>query len=138
MLLLTSTSDNISIITGGSAVVATHASWMDSNSTNVVPGRQDTIVNTPTTTIVVPAPGVDSQHDVKTLVVSIDDDIGEQVTVVHTDGLNAVVLVDAFLAAGATLMWLPRQGWSMMTGLAVSRGAHRTLPRSSGFVRSAA
>lgn len=123
MILLTSTSDFIGLITGGNATVTAHASWMDSSSTTVTPGRQDTTISTSTTTVVVSSPDTNTQRDVKTLVISNTGTFGEDIEVIHTDGMNQVVLFSAPLAAGQTLMWLPRTGWAQMSGYGVKSAA---------------
>ena len=123
MILLTSTSDFIGLITGGNATVTAHASWMDSSSTTVTPGREDTTVSTPTTTVLVPPPGANTQRDVKNLVITNTSSFGEQIEVGHTDGVHALSLVSLFLAAGAALMWLPRTGWSQVGGNGVRSAA---------------
>lgn len=132
MLLLASTSDLLRVITGQSVTVDVHASWADLNGTTVTPGRTNTPITTGTTTTVVAAPASSTFRTVKTLTIrnrhassSVD------VTVVHTDGTNAMELIKCTLSAGDALHYDEHQGFTVRDLFG------RVKSRSDGLVAAA-
>jgi hypothetical protein len=116
MILLTSTSDLVTVTTGGTQTIHVHASWVGLSGTTVTPARQNTIITTATTTTVVPSPAASTQYNLKTLVIENTDAANaDTITVKHTDGTNNVTLVSLSLAAGNVLMWTEDTGWSLVT-----------------------
>jgi hypothetical protein len=113
MLLLTSTTDKLQVVTGQAASVDVHASWVDYAAGTVTPGRTNTPTITTATTIdVVASPAASTQRNVKTLNIrnkhataSVD------VTVIHTDGTNALELFKVTLAPGEVLEHLEGVGF---------------------------
>lgn len=66
MLLLTSTSDKIQVVTSASGDIDVHATWLDSASGTVTPGRTNTVaIATATTTDVVAAPAASTYRNVQ-------------------------------------------------------------------------
>lgn len=108
MLLLTSTSDKIQIVTGGTANIDVHASFADYDSSisaandRVSVGRKNTKISTATTTDVVLSPGnATTARNVKTLeIANIHASASNQVTIQHTDGTNVIQLESINLLAG--------------------------------------
>lgn len=112
MLLLTSTSDLISVVTGQAVPVDVHASWVDYASGSVAPGRTNTAISTATTTTVVGSPAASTQRNVKTLHLrNKDASASVDVTVRHTDGTTVVELIKITLAAGDSLEYVEGVGF---------------------------
>lgn len=103
MLLLASTSDKIRLTTGSATNIDVHASWVDGVS-SVTPGRTNTPITTATTTDIVGAPGSSTYRTVKTITIrNRAASTSNAVTVIHTDGTNAMELYKCTLFAGYTL-----------------------------------
>lgn len=112
MLLLTSTSDAISVVTSAAVAVDVHASWVDYASSTITPGRTNTAITTATTTTVVASPGASTQRNVKTLHLrNKDGSASVDVTVRHTDGTTTVELIKVTLAAGDSLEYIEGVGF---------------------------
>jgi hypothetical protein len=114
VLQLVSTSDQIYLVTRGTAALAIHAAWMDSRSAVVTPGRDNDVVSTATETTVVDNPPAGTARDVKTLSIANTSTFGENIQVVHTDGVTPVTLLSMFLAAGETAVWSQEGGWRVI------------------------
>src|SRR5580693_1449267 len=141
MLLLTSTSDLVSVVTSSNAELDVHASYADYNGTLVTPGRQDTIINSVTTTTLVGSPSGGITRNVKCLMLHNKDSASSNIVkVTHTDGTNTPVLFQYTLLAGETLQYWDGSGWSVMDangGLKTSARTGLLLKRSvltSGIV----
>jgi hypothetical protein len=116
VLLLATTSDLLRLVTSAAVTTDVHASWSDLNGTTVTPGRTNTPITTATTTTVVAAPASSTYRTVKTLTVRNRHASSPQtVTVVHTDGTNAMELVQAVLSAGDALHYDEHQGFTVRT-----------------------
>jgi hypothetical protein len=116
MLLLASTSDLLRVVTSGAVTTDVHASWADLNGSTVTPGRTNTPITTATTTTVVASPASSTYRTVKTLCVrNRHASSGQTVTVIHTDGTNAMELVQAVLAAGDALHYDEHAGFTVRT-----------------------
>ena len=112
MLLLASTSDKIRLITSASGTVDVHASFVDLSGTTVTPGRKNTAISTGTTTDVVAAPASSTYRTVKTLTVrNRHASSSNDVTVIHTDGTDAMELLKVTLAAGEALHYHEAAGF---------------------------
>lgn len=113
MLLLTSTTDLLQVVTGQAASVDVHASWVDYASGTVTPGRTNTpTIATATTTDVVAAPAASTQRNAKTLNIrNKHASTAVDVTVIHTDGTNALELIKMTLAAGDVLEYVEGVGF---------------------------
>lgn len=115
MLLLTSTSDKIRVTTSAAVTTDVHASYVDYNGTTVTPGRLNTPITTATTTDVVASPGSSTQRNVKALHIRNRHATTVQaVTVIHTDGTNAMELVKVTLSAGYTLAFDEGAGFRVL------------------------
>ena len=118
MLLLASTSDKIRVTSSGAADLHVHASWVDLNGSTVTPGRANTVITTATTADVVASPGASTSRNVKTLTIrNVDATDSTIVTVIHTDGTNAMQLYQAFLAPGAQIHYIEGAGFFAQTSL---------------------
>lgn len=105
MLLLASTSDLLRITTSSAANIDVHASWVD-GITAITPGRTNTTIAAATTTTVVGSPAASTYRTVKSLVIrNRHASTSNDVTVIHTDGTNAMELLKVTLAAGWTLYY---------------------------------
>jgi len=134
VLLLASTSDLLRVTTGQAvSSVHVHASWVDMLAAAVTPGRTNTPpITTATTTTVVASPAASTFRTVKTLTVrNTHASSSVDVTVVHTDGTNAMELVKATLSAGDSLHYDEHNGFTVRD----NRG--RVIMRSDGFVAAA-
>ena len=106
MLLLTSTSDKIQVTTTTTADIDVHASYTDLSGTTVTPGRKNTKINTATTTDVVLAPGASTTRNVKTLqIANVHASASNVVSIVHTDGTNAIQIESVTLLAGERIAY---------------------------------
>ncbi len=124
MLLLTSTSDAISVVTSSTADTDVHASWVDNASGSITPGRTNTAtITTATTTTLVAAPAASTQRNVKTLTIRNRHAATSQtVTVKLTDGTNNLELIKVTLAAGEELHYVDAQGFRVF----LASGAQKT------------
>lgn len=116
MLLLTSTSDEIQVVTSAGRTVDVHASFMDYTTSpeSTTPGRQNTAITTATTTTVVSSPGSGVHRNVKFLSIRNKDVASVDVTVRHTDGSTPVELKKVTLAAEAELHFVDGVGFLML------------------------
>lgn len=102
MLLLTSTDDKIQVVTDAADAVDVHASYMDyavGPPESTTPGRKNTPIAAAATTDVVPSPAASVQRNVKFLAIRMKGTGPVAVTVVHTDGTNAVEIKSQVLDA---------------------------------------
>lgn len=114
MLLLTSTSDAVTVVTGQAVTaIDVHASWIDYASGTVTPGRTNTpSITGATTTTVVAAPASSTQRNVKTLNIrNRDATLSCDITVKHTDGTNNLEFIKITLAAGDSLEYVEGVGF---------------------------
>lgn len=128
MLLLTSTSDKIRLTTGQARNVDVHASWLDNAAGVVTPGRTNTPITTATTTDIVAAPAASTQRNVRFINIRNRETSNTvDLTVIHTDGTNAMELFKVTLNAQEELIFWEGLGW----GVYGSDGLIR--PRLPGF-----
>lgn len=114
MLLLASTADLLRVITSAAITTDVHASWADLSGTTVTPGRTNTPITTAATTTVVASPASSTYRTVKTLMVrNRHASTVQDVTIVHTDGTNAMELVKATLSAGDALHYDEHNGFTV-------------------------
>lgn len=114
MILLTSTSDAISVVTSSAANTDVHASWMDNLSGVVTPGRTNTAsIASATTTTIVPSPAASTQRNVKTVTIrNRHASTSQDVIVKHTDGVNNLEMFKCSLSAGEELIYTDADGWT--------------------------
>lgn len=128
MILLTSTGDKVRLTTGQARNVDVHASWLDNLSGVVTPGRTNTPITTATTTDIVASPAASTQRNVKYINIRNRDASNTvDLTVIHTDGTNAMELFKVTLNAQEELTFVEGFGW----GVYGSDGLIR--PRLPGF-----
>jgi hypothetical protein len=131
MLLLTSTSDIVTVITSAAASIVTHASYVDNNSGTVTPARTNTAaINTATTTTVVASPASGVQRNVKFLSFSnVSGSVTTNVTVNHSDGTNVIELISVALLPSESLSFSSTGVWSHLDSNGAEYGY--TVPPSS-------
>ena len=114
MLLLTSTSDIVTVITSAAASIVTHVSYVDNNSGTVTPARTNTAaINTATTTTVVASPASGVQRNVKFLsLANVSGSVTTNVTVSHSDGTNVIELISVALLPSESLSFSSTGVWS--------------------------
>jgi hypothetical protein len=114
VLLLTSASDIVRVVTGSSATVYVHASWVDNASGTITPGRTNTaVISTNTTTTVVASPSGGTQRNVKHLnITNAHATAQTQVTVQHYDGTNSEDLFGVTLLPGENCIFSEDGHWT--------------------------
>jgi hypothetical protein len=118
MILLTATTDLISVITDAAVTCDVHASYMD-YTTVVTPGRQNTAISTATTTTVVSSPASSTQRNVKTLNIrnkAASTSVG--VTVQFNQNATLYELHATTLKAGECLEYIEGIGFFLLTATA--------------------
>lgn len=116
MLLLTSTSDKIQVVTSASGDIDVHATWLDSASGTVTPGRTNTVaIATATTTDVVAAPAASTYRNVQSLLIrNTHASVSNNVTVRHTDGTNVAEVFKATLGPDEVIQFLDGVGFQVL------------------------
>lgn len=118
MLILASTSDLLRVTTSSTATTDVHASYVDVSGSTITPGRTNTAISSATTTTVVGSPGSSTFRTVKTLTVrNRHASTSQDVTVIHTDGTNAMECVKVTLTAGDALHYDERSGFRVLDNL---------------------
>ena len=114
MLILASTSDIVSVVTGSDSQIEVHTSYVDWNGSAVTPGRTNTpAITTATTTTVVPSPGASVQRNVKHLNITNDHASAScTVTVEHFDGTTAIELMGFTLLPGENMIFSEEGRWT--------------------------
>jgi len=113
MILLTSTSDQLQVITSAAVTVDVHSSWVDTLGSNITPGRTNTNISTAATTTVTGSPAGSTERNVKTLHVrNRHASLSTDVTVQHTDGTTIVRLFKTTLYAGGMLQMTDQGGFA--------------------------
>ena len=113
MLLLTSTSDQLQLVTSAAtSTIEVHASWVDLNGTTVTPGRTNSRITTAATSVIVAAPAASTTRKVKGLYVT-NNSTGTNCTVAvrHTDGTNVVELMEFVLLPGENMGYREDGSW---------------------------
>lgn len=124
MLLLTSTSDKIQVVTSAAGDIDVHATWLDSASGSVTPGRTNTVaIATATTTDVVGSPAASTYRNVQSLLIrNTHASVNNNVTVRHTDGTNVAEVFKATLGPDEVIQFLDGVGFQVLA----STGAVKT------------
>jgi hypothetical protein len=113
-LILGPTTDLLRVTTGQASTIDVHASWLDNAAGSITPSRTNTAtISAATTTTVVGSPAASTQRNVKGLTIrNRDAAVACDITVVHTDGTNALELIKCTLAAGESLHYFEGIGFS--------------------------
>lgn len=113
MLLLTSITDLLRVTTGSAvSTIEVHASYVDMSGTTVTPGRLNTRITTAATTTVVGSPAASTQRNVRGLYITNNSSGSNcDITVSHTDGTNAVELMQFILLPGENMTFNEEGGW---------------------------
>jgi len=114
MILLTSTSDVLSVVTDAVADVEVHASWVDHLAGVVTPGRTNTAsITSATTTPIVGSPAASTQRNVRGLSLhNNSSSVTVLVVIQHYDGTNTLTLVSASLAPAESLVFDDSGRWT--------------------------
>ena len=113
MLLLTSTSDAVTLVTAAATSVYVQASYVDMSGSTITPGRTNTVISSATTTTIVPSPAASTQRNVKQLIIC---SLGgaQAITLKHTDGTNLVTLSSPTLAISESLVFTDGFGFQVL------------------------
>ena len=106
MLLLTSTSDQLQVITGAAATIDIHASWVDITPSTgaIVPGRLNTALLTASTTSIAGSPGASTQRNVKSVHVFNKDAAAScSITLQTVDGTGTYPFYSVSLTPGSMI-----------------------------------
>jgi len=115
MLLLTSTSDAITVTTSGATAVNVYAAFVDYNGSTTTPGRRNTSIAAATTTTVVVAPGASTSRNVKCLIVAnANASTAQTIGVFLTDGTTNVEIASLTLAGGESLQYSEGNGFTVL------------------------
>jgi hypothetical protein len=117
MIILSSTSDKIQVTTSAVGTVDVHSTWADNAAGTVTPGRTNTpTITTATTTDVVASPTGTNQRALKSLSIrNRHASSANTITVIHTDGTNALELIKCTLNAGEEICWYDNVGFVIYT-----------------------
>lgn len=114
MILLTSTSDELRLVSSSTSALDVQASGMDldTSGTGRPTGvRQNTAITTATTTDIVASPSGTNIRTVKTLSVRNKGVATNVVTILHSDGTTTVEVIEAVLGPDMSLMYHESAGW---------------------------
>jgi hypothetical protein len=113
MLILASTSDKLRLTSSSTANLDVHVSWVDRvSSTSNTPGRTNTGISSATTTDIVASPASATYRLIRTLTVrNRHASTSQEVTIIHTDGTNAMELIKCTLSAGECLHYNEKAGF---------------------------
>lgn len=112
MLLLTSTSDQLKIVTSAAGDIQVHVSYVDISGTTILADRKNWNIPTATTTVVVASPAASTQRNVKGLYVTNNSaSVSQNVSVLHTDGTNQVELMQFVLLPGENMGYREDGSW---------------------------
>lgn len=117
MLLLTTTSDQLRVVTGAAASIDVHATWVDlkTSDSTVVPGRTNTAILTATTTSVAGSPATSLSRNVRTLHIrNKSTNVPCSVAVQHSDGTNVAELYSVTLQPGIMLEYTDQGGFLLI------------------------
>jgi hypothetical protein len=140
LILLTATTDKISVITGQAVTTDVHVSYMDAS--NAVPpvvqgdtmGRKNTAITTATTTDISGSPASSEIRNIKTINIrnkhattSVD------VTVQFDQNSTLYELIKATLKAGETLEYVEGVGWFIVASTVVGLTNKSVAAQGAGF-----
>lgn len=114
-MILMATQDKLRIVTGSTADVDIQASWLERSGINQSYGRSNLTVNAAATTDIISASELAGvariirEMTVRNRHASASNDI----TIIHTDGTNAMQKAKAILLAGETLVY-SQSGWDLL------------------------
>lgn len=114
MLLLTSTSDQIRVVTDVISAIDVHATWIDlkTSDSTVTPGRTNTAITTAATTSVAGSPGTSLSRNVRTLHIRNKSTNAPCVVIVqHSDGTKVAELYSLVLQPGIMLEYTDQGGF---------------------------
>jgi hypothetical protein len=113
VLILASTSDKLRLTSSSTANLDVHTSWVDRVSASInTPGRTNTLISSATTTDIVASPAASTYRIVRTLTVrNRHASTSQDVTIIHTDGTNAIELIKCTLSAGECLHYNEKAGF---------------------------
>ena len=121
MLLLTSTSDEVRLVTASAGLVEVHASFVDNQSGVVTPVRENTTITTATTTVIVPSPSASIQRNVRTIYIKNEDASSNFLTVNHFDGVDTVTIWQGTLATEEELILRQDGSWAVYDAIGLEK-----------------
>lgn len=118
MILLTSTTDELLIVTGAAVnTINVQATFVDLDGLNLTPNRKNTLITTATTTVVVPSPPASTQRALKNLCVYNSSASPCDVTIQHTDGTTDVDIFNYTMATDESIYWSEGRGFYVVDAL---------------------
>ena len=149
MLLLTSTTDILTLTTASAGSIIYKVDYVDNNAGTITPGHTTNAVaiSTATTTTICASPGAGVQRNVKRITINnTSGSVANICTVNMSDGTNVLALYDANLAIGESYDMLDNGGWTYydstgkpyQTALTSGPGSFTTLTASAAVTLSPA
>lgn len=136
MLLLASTSDLVQVITTAAGQIDVHSSYVDYNSSGspqMTPGRTNIRINTATTTTVIAAPASGVVRNAKVIEVGNNHaTIANTVSIVHTDGTNAIIIEQVTLAPLERMSYIEGTGVRVFDAIGREKAPSAPLAQGAG------
>jgi hypothetical protein len=111
-----------------------HASWILWDGANSTPERNNEIAVTATTKNLVPSPASAKQINVKVVSIrNVHASVSNTITVVHTDGTDAVEVFKTTLFVGELLIFNEQIGWRVFDSSGNIKLAGNVDPRTNDF-----
>ena len=118
-MLLTSTSDVLSVTTTTAANIDVQANWADITTTSFSPSRTNTRISSGTTTTIVDHPATSTQRRIISILLRNTHASSTNVVTVNlTDGANSIAVYSRSLLAGESLVY-DGQNWNLYNAAGV-------------------
>ena len=131
MIILTTTSDKIQVVLGGSVTtnqLKCFASYTDTTTTSVTPGRNALVTNNTTDVDLVPSPASSTQRLVSYLSVYNSDTVSSTVTINLYTTSTTYKLITMTLSSGERIEYQQGEGFKVFA----SNGSFKTTPNAIG------
>jgi hypothetical protein len=115
LILLTATTDKLSLITSGTQALSVHVSYVDVNGAVVTPDKKNTAISTATTTDITGSPGVSTQRNIKHISIRNKDAAASSTITVQFDQNGTLFELEKItLLAGYSYTYNDLDGWVLM------------------------
>jgi hypothetical protein len=131
MIILTTTSDKIQVVLGGSVTtnqLKCFASYTDTTTTSVTPGRNALVTNNTTDVDLVPSPASSTQRLVSYLSVYNSDTVSSTITINLYTTSTTYKLITITLSSGERIEYQQGEGFKVFA----SNGSFKTTPNAIG------
>ncbi len=119
-MFLASVNDKIRLTTSAAVNIDVHASFSTLGGSTVTPGVKNTPISTATTTDIVLSPGSGEYRSVKKMIIrNRSTTTACDVTVIHTDGTNAMELYKATIGPGGHLHYNDETGFFVQSQISL-------------------